>query len=53
MVRHLLLIFGTENDRLNCSFYFKIGKIAGMRIWRVYMMILKSAHQHRDPIMQL
>ncbi len=28
MAQHLATIFGTEKDRVNCPFYFKIGYVA-------------------------
>jgi hypothetical protein len=28
MAEHLASIFGTEKDRVNCPFYFKIGCVA-------------------------
>lgn len=28
MANHLASIFGTEKDRVNCPFYFKIGCVA-------------------------
>ena len=27
MAEHLASIFGTEKDRVNCPFYFKIGQV--------------------------
>lgn len=30
MADHLAQIFGTEKDRVNCPFYFKIGTVAGL-----------------------
>ncbi|CAN1195549.1 Splicing factor U2af small subunit B [Linum perenne] len=42
MAEHLASIFGTENDRVNCPFYFKIG---AYRCFRLHTPSLASVRQ--------
>ena len=45
MAEHLASIFGTEKDRVNCPFYFKIGCVCGMRgvLWRAWAPVCAAA----------
>ena len=41
MAEHLASIFGTEKDRVNCPFYFKIGQV---------QLLAADAHRCEDLI---
>lgn len=39
MAEHLASIFGTEKDRVNCPFYFKIGYV-NLRVRLIGMIVV-------------
>lgn len=45
MAEHLASIFGTEKDRVNCPFYFKIGCVASVK--RAWPACLPSRQRQR------
>jgi len=48
MAQHLANIFGTEKDRVNCPFYFKIGYVSKLGLFFFLLLVVVVSDERKD-----